>query len=624
MPDDLHPPLPGEPPALEPQAAWTELERWVWQAIGSGQPADIDAYVGRPTPDTANPDAWTSERRLSAAFLQTIALHEPYQSALPRHGIEINGAWFDEPVDLRDGRVKGLFWLHHCRFEQKVGFNGFKCASALSLRGSSFECDVDMRALEVDGGLYLRHGARFKGVNLYGSRIGRNLNLRSASFEGKLVLNAIKVGGNLIGSDSTYHSEVGLKGATVDGMVDIRRCIFKDRLDMWWLTTGQDLLMGGMVGNERAPERASYFLLDCRNAKIGGQLNLGNADVTESLNLASITIANEAQLGRGASFANVNLRLARIGQHLSFAKATVSDRLNLTGVIVGQDISFSRAEMSEKVDLVFAEIEGNLQLCGGSFGVVDLTGTRIGGELRLTHEQGKLSWTPTAQLILRNTRADAIHDTPDAWPEKIELDGFVYGRFGGLDADTNHDIGNRSSPWFIGWLAKDIPHTPQPYRQCAKVMQEMGHPDIADDVLYAGRERERQEMKRNHDDLMALGLWFLKITIGYGHGAARYFRTLYWVAGLTALGVAVLMLTGDYMKLDGSTCWWEATDRQQFMDLLLSAAYSLNKLLPVIELPAHHAKIELETISALYFQFHKLMGYVLALFLLAGITGLTK
>lgn len=624
MLENHRPPLPGEPPALEPQAAWTDLERWVWRAIGSGNPADIDAYVGQPTPDPANPDAWTSERRLSAAFLQTIALHEPYQSALPRHGIEIIGAWFDEPIDLRDGRISGLLWLHNCRFEKDVGFNGLKCDSAVSLRGSAFECDVDMRALDVEGGLYLREGARFKSVNLYGSRIGRNLNISRASFEGKLILNAIKVGGNLIGADSLYHADVGLKGATIDGMVDIRRCTFKNRLDMWWLTTGQDLLMGGVVGSERAPDKARYFLLDCRNAKIGGELNLGHADVTGSLSLASITIANEAQLGKGASFANVNLRLAKIGQHLTFSKATISDRLNLTGVIVGQNISFNQARMSEKIDLVFAEIEGNLQLCGGTFDVVDLTGTRIGGELRLTHDQGKLTWSPTAHLILRNTRVDAIHDTPDAWPEMIELDGFVYNRFGGLDADSNHDIGNRSSPWFVAWLAKDNPHTPHPYRQCAHVLEAMGHPDFADDVLYEGRERERKEMRHNHEDLMAIGLWFLKVTIGYGHGAARYFRTLYWVGGLTALGVAILMLTGDYMMLDGSTNWMEATDRQQFIDLLLSASYSLNKLLPVIELPAHHIKIELNTMSALYFQFHKLMGYVLALFLLAGITGLTK
>ena len=210
------------------------------------------------------------------------------------------------------------------------------------------------------------------------------------------------------------------------------------------------------------------------------------------------------------------------------------------------------------------------------------------------------------------------------WPETIELDGFVYNRFGGLDADSSHDIGNRRSPWFAAWLAKDAPHTPQPYRQCAQVLQAMGHPEIADDVLYAGRDRERKEMARNHQDLTALGLWFLKVTIGYGHGPGRYFRTLFWVAGLTALGVAVLMLTGDYTSLEGSKAWNEATDREQFLDLMLAASYSLNKLLPVIDLPLHHAKVALGTASKLYFQFHKLMGYVLALFLLAGITGLTR
>ncbi|MGH1480593.1 MAG: hypothetical protein ACRBM6_17985 [Geminicoccales bacterium] len=625
MADDLHPPLPGEPPSLEPRSCWTDLERWVWDAVGTGRPANIDDYAGLPAPNPDSSVDWTSKRRLSADFLQTIALHEPYRSALPRHGIEIIGAWFEEPIDLRDGRVTGVLWLHRCRFEQVVGFNGLKSESVVSLSGSAFEGDLDMRAVEISGGLYLRNGARFKSVNLYGSRIGRNLNISRASFHGRLILNAIKVGGNLVGVDSIYHRDVGLKGAAVEGMVDLRRNIFKDRLDMWWLKTGQDLLLGGMVGEETAPAKASYFLLDCRNAKIGGQLNLSHVEIAESLNLASITIANEALLGRGSSFGNINLRLAKIGQHLNLAMATVCGRLNLTGVVVGQDISFKRSKMLEKIDLVFAEIEGNLQLCGGNFDVVDLTGTRIGAELRLTNDEGPPLWSPTAQLVLRNTRADAVHDTTDAWPGKIELDGFVYNGFGGLDADATHDLGNRRSPWFIAWLEKDAPHTPQPYRQCANVLQAMGHPAIADDVLYAGRERERTELKRNNEDLMALGLWFLKATIGYGHGASRYFRALYWVASLTVLGVVVLMATGDYLSLDSNNISWaDSTDRQQFMHLVKAASFSLNKLLPVIDLPLHHAHVLLSTGSKLYFQFHKLMGYVLALFLVAGITGLTK
>jgi hypothetical protein len=125
---------------------------------------------------------------------------------------------------------------------------------------------------------------------------------------------------------------------------------------------------------------------------------------------------------------------------------------------------------------------------------------------------------------------------------------------------------------------------------------------MADDVLYAGREREREELRRNHDDLTALGLWFLKATVGYGHDTTRYFRTLYWVGGLIALGVLVLMATGDRAALDGGLIWGTATDREQFMSLVQAASYSLNKLLPIIELPSHHATIGLSTASKLYFR----------------------
>lgn len=43
-----------------------------------------------------------------------------------------------------------------------------------------------------------------------------------------------------------------------------------------------------------------------------------------------------------------------------------------------------------------------------------------------------------------------------------------------------------------------------------------------------------------------------------------------------------------------------------------------------VDPPTHHLNVILGEISRLYFQVHKLMGYILALFLLAGITGLTK
>lgn len=623
MSETILPPFPGEPANIPPRPEWSALESWVWQTIGRGLTADIDDHLGKVF-DPKEPGSHLEERRLSAGFLQTIALHEPYKSALPRHGIEIVGAWFDEAVDLRDGRMQGVLWLHRCRFEEAVGFNGLRSEGVISLDGSVFEETVDMRSINVEGGLYFRDGARFNKVDLYGAQIGGNVNFSRASFTGRLILNAIKVGGNLFGKESCFEKDVGLKGTVIEGMLDLRRSQFKGRLDMWWLRTGQDLLMGGMDGSEVSDQRGSYFLLDCRNARIGGQLNLNNVDISGDLNLSSICITNEALLGYGSRFANVNLRLAKIGQHLTFATAKIDGRVNLTAAEVGQDVFFRQAKLADRLDLVFAKFEGNLDLCGGSFGKVDLTGTAIAGELRLKNDPATIDWQEEAKLTLRNARADAVHDSPNAWPEDLELDGFVYHRFGGLDAEADDSLGSRRSPWFVDWLRKDEPHTPQPYRQCARVMDEMGHPEIADDVLYAGRERDRGEMLRNGDYLSALGLWFLKATIGYGHGAARYFRTLYWVLGLTVAGVLMLMGTGDYTLLNGDAAWSGASLGQQMLILAKAASYSLDKLLPVFDLPAHHVDVVLGDVSRLYFQLHKLMGYILALFLLAGITGLTK
>jgi len=54
-------------------------------------------------------------------------------------------------------------------------------------------------------------------------------------------------------------------------------------------------------------------------------------------------------------------------------------------------------------------------------------------------------------------------------------------------------------------------------------------------------------------------------------------------------------------------------------------AYSLDLLLPVIKLREYHYdKIDLQSWARYYFYFHQLMGYVIAAFLAAGLSGLVK
>ena len=127
-------------------------------------------------------------------------------------------------------------------------------------------------------------------------------------------------------------------------------------------------------------------------------------------------------------------------------------------------------------------------------------------------------------------------------------------------------------------------------------------------MLYAGRERARERAWSDDDYFSWLGGSLLKLTIGYGYGY-RYFWALYWVAALVALGAIILRVTGQNRRPDGNT---------------IGLWYSLEMLLPIVELRKQHNDIDLERFARYYFYFHKMTGFVLASFLIAGLSGLTK
>jgi len=96
----------------------------------------------------------------------------------------------------------------------------------------------------------------------------------------------------------------------------------------------------------------------------------------------------------------------------------------------------------------------------------------------------------------------------------------------------------------------------------------------------------------------------LKWTIGYGLGG-RYFRCLWWVAGFTTLGVGVLLLAGSGMSPGEKII------------------YSFQKLLPFAALEKFDS-VGLGEPAKWYFYAQRLVGYVLAAFLAAGLAGLTQ
>jgi hypothetical protein len=404
--------------------------------------------------------------------------------------------------------------------------------------------------------------------------------------------------------------QLELNGATVDGA-----------LNMNGLQVGQGLFMRGTK-----EQPATFADVNLTSAKIG-QLELNGATVNGALNMNGLQVAHFL-LMRGtkeqpATFADVNLANAKITDGFNLHGATVKGALDMNGLQVGQALLIRGTKEQPAtfadVNLANAKI-GQLELDGATIASLNLSGSSIERELRLV----PLIWSGDGRLILRNTHVSVLHDSDSGWPKSVALDGFTYDRLGGVEenADTHRSRQDRSSGWYTRWLEKDRTYSPQPYEQLAGVLRKNGDPAMAADVLYAGRERARCEARntwrlpgRWTALLRFIGMTLLKWTIGYGLGL-RYFRCLWWIIGITALGMAVLYFGATV--LDTNTGLTKA--QLGFGDSLV---FSLQKLIPLVQFEKFD-QVQLVSFTRWYFYIHQLAGYVLALFLGAGLSGLTQ
>ena len=388
-----------------------------------------------------------------------------------------------------------------------------------------------------------------------------------------------------------------------------------------------------------------------------------------------------------AEFNNeVNLRGARIDGQLDMEYSRYTGKLDMESIHVGQYLFMIHTIFEEAkaiVDLNFATI-GSLLLADSLLPTVELSGANIHWELRLASKKyPNTKWHEGAKLILRNTEVGAIHDSSDknVWPKELELEGFTYSRLGGFEPETQkdkpnkendlksdskpkkaidwsekilrmqkstivltkeligwfknslikqksireilsnkmaepkidwskffekkkdiaEDMAERDVEWFKQWLAKDRSYSPQPYEQLARVLRNAGHGGKADEILFAGKQRELREA----GFLSTIWLFLQLVLIGYGY---RLWFSIFWVIGFVTLGTFIFGTTQI-------SATYNIADR---------IFYSLDMLLPIIELSKSYNEIILSGFPKYYFYFHKIMGYILAIYIGAGLSGITK
>jgi hypothetical protein len=539
-----------------------------------------------------------------------------------------------------------------------VDLVGAKVGGHLDLQGASVEGTLDMNTLEVGEDLFMYSPASFHDVNLGNAKVGGQLDLHGAIVDGKLNMYRLEVGEDLTMYGTAAFQDVDLVGARVGGQLALYGTTVTGKLNMYRLEVRRDLSMTGpkaafkdvdfvsakvggglsmadakvdgrlamngasvtgkldMSGLEvgrpvtsQGPD-APVYDVDLVGAKVGGPLNMDGATVAGRLNMYRLEVGQDLTMsGPGTRFRDVDLGDAKVGGHVAInGGTTVGGKLDMYRLEVGQSLFMDEAILKSAA-LSSSHIGGALNLTGAEFQDLDLSATRIDGALVLSSAP-RSGWPDGARLSLRDTRAGVLQvhwdEATDAWPEGLQLDGFTYDRLGfGSDADNRLA---RDVDRYVGWLGRDLSYSPQPYEYLANVFRVAGEPAKADRIRYESRERDRAEAWQQGDYARWFGLTLLKWGIGYGLGV-RYFLALWWIVVFTLIGAMALRVS-----------------RQGPNGLSAKAIFSLDLLLPIVQLDPAHSQHEAALVGGVkhYFYAHKLVGWVLASFLIAALAGLTQ
>jgi len=372
-------------------------------------------------------------------------------------------------------------------------------------------------------------------------------------------------------------------------------------------------------------EGAKFKEVELIIARVGGNLELDGATLDGKLKMNGLDVAQSLFMRAGAKFKDVELINAKVGGQLNLNDATFDGKLNIGSIVVEGEVYMSGSTFNKTVSLLFARFRRNLDLSNSELIGLDLSGTRIEGELLMGSEwHSRTRWRKGADigLNLRNVHVGALQDKrdrveekrpwwrrlfsdrarwregwEDAWPARLQLDGFTYDRLGGfggtpervenLQSNCDVNMQSRDVRWYLDWLARDHSYSPQPYEQLARTFRAAGDPIKANRILYESRRRARIEAWRQREYFRWLGSSLLNWTIGYGLGG-RYFRALGWVIVFTAVGTGVLYFSSQ-------------PSEGLVPGLPARVVYSLDQLLPIVEFEKYD-KVVLKGGVAYYFE----------------------
>jgi uncharacterized protein YjbI with pentapeptide repeats len=526
------------------------------------------------------------------------------------------GSTFEGKLDLDSARIGfNLLMSGGGKFKEVI-LRSAEIAGNLSMIGSTFEGMLDMNNTKIGVDLYMRDGAKFTNeVAMVKCKIGGQLELSSSIFEGMLIMANATIGGSLLIHGDAMFNEVIMRGAEIGDQLDISG----DQVGKTGPIFGGKLDLDGIKINDSLWMRdgADFKEVILRSAEIGGQLSMNGSTFEGMLNMDNVKIDGSLLMNDGAKFKEVILRSAEIGGQLSMNGSTFEGMLNMNGVKIGGSLLMrfavflkpqKRKADTNKIGMEFIKVNGNIDFRGSKLPSIDLLGGIIGGNLFISESKHTPEWLPSSELDLRFSKVVRVLAQPNLPGLKIvRLDGFQYNALGGYRDNNSSSKSSSPSIFFIQeWLSKSPEPLPNAYIQFAHVLSSMGLEDQAIQALYDNQHKQMLYAWSNWHFARAIWMTIKWLFVGYGY---QLWHALIWISGLLVLGWWVALRSG--IKLPNS-------------DEQIGFWYSLDRLLPIIELRKVHYVVDLDGLDRIYFYVHTIMGYILATFLIAGLSGLVS
>jgi hypothetical protein len=438
----------------------------VWADFSiDGEPSDLPAYDDE--------GAWKG-RTVDGEWLADLLTST--DDRLHRHGVRVRRVRILGGLDLDGAELRRQLVLVDCQLgphpvdlaqsrTRLVDITGSRCGGLLA------------QGADIGGNLILRQAAIDGVVDLEGATVGGSINGHGAHLEPAngiaVVMDQANLAGSVLLQDIRCHGEARLRGVTIGGDVemqgaalhhpgatalDARNATVTGNLMLrdGFVAQGSVLLVGALVG-------ANVDLSAGRIAQPGGHaLNLGGAHVNGSIFL-NRGFRAEGQLRMLGTVVDGSLVFATGAVDNGHDVAMTADNIRCAGGIYLTDGFVS----SGGIRLPGASIGGNLDSSGARIVhpdgmAVDARGARIAGAIILddgAHLEGLVT--------LAGATAAALRDDRGSWPERLDLDGFRYGRLDCPRAD-------RAWKARRDWLRRQPRPGAQAYLQLANVYQAAG------------------------------------------------------------------------------------------------------------------------------------------------------